>query len=92
LPSKYDQIDVDAMVEQHDHLDSSQQEGQKGATEGVKLLFSKMQKIDFEIKPDATPVHCKAFPVPVAHKKVFVDECINLWSKMCWNLSDCCSM
>jgi hypothetical protein len=44
-----------------------------------KLGCYKKQNIDFQIKPDATPVHCnKAFPVPVAHKKAFLDECYQL--------------
>jgi hypothetical protein len=65
-------------------LDLAQMEEIKGAMDGMELLFSdklgcyKKRRIYFEIKPDATPVHGKAFPVSVAHKKVFVDECYRL--------------
>jgi hypothetical protein len=78
------QVDVEAVFKQQEHLDAQQHTDLQEKLEGMELLFSgklgcyKKRKINLELKPYAVPVHYKALPVPVAHKKVFVDECWRL--------------
>jgi hypothetical protein len=85
LPSRYAKMDVETIIKQQEHhLDAQQHTDLQEASDGMELLFSgklgcyKKRKIDLELQLDAIPVHSKAFPVPVAHKKVFVDECWHL--------------
>jgi hypothetical protein len=67
--AKYEKVDVDEVIEQQKHLNSSQKMQLRAVFKGFETLFDGKlkkylgKKIRLELKDDAKPVHCKPFPV-----------------------------
>jgi len=81
LPStKYEEVSVDAVAKEQQHLSEGQRAALKTALQGHERLFSgKLGKytgaqIHLQTEPNAAPVHCKPYPVPHAHAQVFKEE------------------
>jgi hypothetical protein len=83
-PSKYEKVDINFVVEQQKHLSSEQQKQLLEALKGHEILFDGKlctypgKKIHLNLKADVAPIHCKPFPIPKLHEKVFRDECKRL--------------
>jgi transposase InsO family protein len=79
LSSKYEQVDTDTTAQQQRHL-SQRQRGQLAETlRRYTTLFSGKlgcypRKVRLDYNEDATPFHCRPYPVPHAHRKVFKEE------------------
>ena len=82
--AKYEKIEIETVLEQQKHLNSSQQQQLRAVLRGHDMLFNgklgkyKGKKIRLELRDDAQPVHCKPFPVPQTLSEVFKKECNRL--------------
>ena len=84
LPSKYEKVDVQTVVDQQTHLSPVQQTQLHDACHGLDELFNgklglyNRKQVHLDIKPNAVPIHCKPYAVPHAHKQIFNDEALRL--------------
>ena len=84
LPSLYEKVDIASVIAQQLHLSDSQKEQLQMTLTGHKVLFSGKlgkypgTKCHLTLKPNAQPIHCKPYPIPHIHEKVFQDECKRL--------------
>jgi hypothetical protein len=83
-PSQYEKVDINVVVEQQQHLSAEQRRQLLQVLTGHETLFDgklrvyKGKQIHLDLKTDVAPIHCKPFPVPRAHERVFRDECERL--------------
>ena len=84
LPSKYEKVDVQTVVDQQTHLSPVQQTQLHDAFHGLDELFNgklglyNRKQVHLDIKPDAVSIRCKPYAVPYAHKQIFHDESLRL--------------
>ena len=85
LPAKYEGIDsLPAFVERQNHLTRAQQQQLLEVLQGHDELFSPHlskypgKKIHLTLQPGAQPHHSKPYPVPQAHKDLFLKEADHL--------------
>ena len=84
LDRKYEQVDLDTVVDAQTHLSNSQQVIFRRSLEGHDVLFNgklgkyPKKKVHLDLEPDSKPVHCRPYPVPRKHEAVFKKECDEL--------------
>lgn len=83
-PLKYEKVDIVFITEQQKHLSSEQWQQLLEALKGHEVLFDGKlgtypgKKVYLDCKADMAPIHCKPFPIPKLHEKVFHDKCKHL--------------
>lgn len=78
--SKYEEINIDDIVQQQHHLNSKQKQSLHNVFQWhTQLFLGKLgwyphKKIDLELEPTASPVHLKPYPVTHAHEPICVQD------------------
>ena len=82
--AKYDQINMDEVVEQLDHLSTEQKADLKQVLlEHTKLFDGSLgiyphKKVHIELEPNAQPKHARAYPIPTVRLETFKKELMHL--------------
>ena len=83
LDAKYEKADLHEIAKEAEHLNKNQQDQLQALLEQYADLFDgtlgkwNMEDYDIEVRPDATPYHARAYPIPKVHTdtlKVEVDR------------------
>ena len=75
LDAKYEPADLDAVIEDCDHLTEEEKQPLRQLLEKYKSLFDgtlgkwRDEQYDIELKADATPHHARAYPIPRAYER-----------------------
>ena len=73
MDAKYEAADLNEIADQATHLSEEERQGLRVLLLKYAELFDgtlgtwKDEECDFELKPDSTPYHAKAFPIPKVH-------------------------
>ena len=84
LDAKYDQVDIEDVIREQNHLNDEQKQGLRELLNGYTKLFDGSlgvyphKKVHIEVEPDAQPVHARAYPVPNIHQQAFKKELMHL--------------
>jgi hypothetical protein len=84
LYAKYEQIQIDDVVSQLEHLNDQQKADIKQVLREFTKLFDGTlevyphKKLHIDLEPGAKPKHARPYPVPVIHLKAFKKELMNL--------------
>jgi hypothetical protein len=79
LASKYEGVDTNSTAQQQEHLAHRQRDQLAEVLRRYTTFFSGKlgcfsQKIHLEYDQSAPPFHSRPYPIPHAHRQVFLDE------------------
>lgn len=80
LPSKYESVQIDTVIQQQKHLTSSQKNDLRQVLNQFTTLFNGKlgcyphAKVHLQLKPDAKPYHARPYAVPHIHRNIFKNE------------------